>query len=159
MAEDNRKQGERMYQSLCSMLDGMKWKYKKIPEKLMIECSAVGDDLPIPLKIWVEPDRHTVRFYSHLVYVDKSRLTQVSLALSAANYALVIGCFDFDLSDGEISFRLTMPYRDSILSETLLGDLLYTTCSTVDRYNDKLDDLIKDKITLNDFIDFVRNKK
>ena len=158
MQEDDRKQGVRVFQTLCAMLDGKNWKYKKDEEKLSVECSARGDDLPIHLRIRVDADRRIVSFYSPIFNVEENKRSEMAIAISVANYALNIGCFDFDIRDGEVSFRLAVAYRDSILSEVVFGDLLYTTCMTVDKYNDKLFMLGQNMMSLEAFMNFVYGK-
>lgn len=155
--EDDRKQGERIFQTVCSMLNNRNWTYDRNDEELTIRCSVRSNDLPIYLKIWVEPERSVVRFLSRMFDVEESKRTEMAVAVSAANYAIVNGCFDFDIRDGELSFRLTMPYHECIIGEELFDDLLYIVCATVDEYNDKLFMLAKNMMSLSDFMDFVYN--
>ena len=156
--QEDLKQGQKVFQTICSMLDKDDWKYDKDENKLEIKCSARGDDLPIRLRIRVLPDRKVVNFYSPIFNTPEDKRSEMAVAVCVANYALIIGCFDFDIRDGEVSYRLTAAYRDSILSETVFHDLLYTTCLTVDDYNDKLFALSQNMMSLTDFVNFVHNK-
>jgi hypothetical protein len=65
----------------------------------------------------------------------------------------VDGCFDYDLSDGQILFRLTSSYRDSLLSEALFEYMVMVSASTIDKYNDRFFMLAKGMISLEQFIE------
>ena len=48
------------------------------------------------------------------------------------------GSFDLDIRDGELSFKLTSSYMDSLLSKDALNYMFAMACMIVDRYNDRL---------------------
>lgn len=158
MNEEERNEGLKVFRTVCKMLDDNQWKYDKDEEKLVIRCTARGDDLPISLLLRVEPERKIVLFTSHIFEVDEAKRSEMAVAVVVANYELTIGCFDFDIRDGELSYRVCIPYRDSILGSMVFGDLLYTTCATVDKYNDKFFMLGKGMMKLDEFINFVYGK-
>ena len=158
MPNDEMMQGTKVFQTLCSMLDHRNWKYEKDEEKLTVKCTARGDDLPMPLHIRVDCGRYVLRFFSPIFTVDEKKRQEMALAVAMVNFVLVNGCFALDLRDGELTFRLAAPYHDSILSESLLDDLLIIVCMTVDEYNDKLFMLGQNMMTLEAFKDFVYKK-
>ena len=61
----------------------------------------------------------------------------MSIAVSCANYYLVNGCFDYDLAQKLISFRMTTAYHDSLIGTGLIAYMIDCACQTVDDYNDK----------------------
>jgi hypothetical protein len=80
-----------------------------------------------------------------------------ALAICAANFGLIDGSFDYDLSDGQIVFRLTSSYRESLLSEELFKYMVMVSAGTIDKYNDRLFMLAKDMITLEKFLELENN--
>ena len=54
--------------------------------------------------------------------------------LSRANWGLVLGGFDFDNSDGEVSFRVSYLMPDGKLEDEAIRKLFNTALSTADRY-------------------------
>ena len=54
--------------------------------------------------------------------------------LSRANWGLVLGGFDFDNSDGEVSFRVSYLMPDGKLEDEAIHKLFNTALSTADRY-------------------------
>ena len=74
------------------------------------------------------------------------------MAVCVANYGLINGSFDYDLSDGEIRFRLVSSYRESILSEALFNYMIVVSAGTVDDYNDKFLMVSNGMMSAEDFI-------
>ena len=154
MAEQDMKKAVEVYGTLCSMLDNINWKYDKIEEKLMIKSGVKGDDLPIDFIVVVKPRNQVVQFISSMPFnMPEDKRVEGALAVCTANYGLVDGSFDYDLSDGQIIFRLTSSYRDSLLSEALFEYMVMVSASTIDKYNDLFFMLAKGMITLEQFME------
>ena len=69
MAEEkDLKQARAAYKALCEMLDEKGWHYTKNEQEFKISCSARGDDLPIDVRIEVDPDRLLVMLLSEMPY-------------------------------------------------------------------------------------------
>lgn len=152
MAEDMRKAME-VYNTLCNMLDHKGWKYDKVEEKLMIKSGVKGDDLPIEFIMRVNPRNEVVSFISFLPFdIAEDKRVDLAIAICAANYGMVDGSFDFDITDGSILFRLTSSYKDSVLGEDLFEYMLMVAASTVDEYNDKFFMIAKGMLPLEKFL-------
>ena len=154
MAEYDMKKAVEVYDTLCSMLDNIGWKYDKVEEKLMIKSGVKGEDLPIDFIVVVKPRNEVVQFISSRPFnMPEDKRVEGALAICTANYGLVDGSFDYDLSDGQIVFRLTSSYRESLLSEALFEYMIMVSASTIDKYNDRFFMLAKGMITLEQFIE------
>ena len=154
MAEYDMRKAVEVYGTLCSMLDNINWKYEKVEEKLMIKSGVKGDDLPIEFLMIVKPNSEVVQFISSLPFnMPEDKRVEGALAICAANYGMVNGSFDYDLSDGQILFRLTTSYRESLLSEALLEYMVMVSASTIDKYNDRFFMLAKGMISLEQFME------
>ena len=148
------KKAVEVYDTLCSMLDNIGWKYDKVEEKLMIKSGVKGEDLPIDFLVIVKPRNQVVQFISSMPFnMPEDKRVEGALAVCTANYGLVDGSFDYDLSDGQIVFRLTSSYRDSLLSEALFEYMIMVSASTIDKYNDRFFMLAKGMITLEQFME------
>ena len=158
MAEYDMKKAVEVYDTLCSMLDNIGWKYDKVEEKLMIKSGVKGEDLPIDFIVVVKPRNQVVQFISSMPFnMPEDKRLDGALAVCIANYGLVDGSFDYDLSDGQILFRLTSSYRDSLLSEALFEYMIMVSASTIDNYNDRFFMLAKNMITLEKFMEMDEN--
>ena len=82
-----------------------------------------------------------------------------ALAVAVANFGLVNGTFDYDLSDGEIRFRIVSSFRESILSQALINYMIIIAAGTVDRYNDKFLAISTGTMNINQFIAWEKEDK
>ncbi len=145
---------KKTYDTLCRALDSNDWNYEKNDEKLTIECSARGEDLPIGLNVKIDPDRMLAIVLSPIPFeIQEDKRIDAAIAISFINNMLVHGCFDYDITEGHIFFRMTNSFADSALSEDAFLYLLYCTCQIVDEYNDKLLMLSKGMLTLEQFLE------
>lgn len=152
MADKNElMQAATAFDTLCEMLDQKGWNYKKLEDEFAIECSAQGDDLPMDIHFEVDAERKLYLLISKLPFsVPEDKRVEASLAISAINYTMVDGSFDYNFLNGNVVFRLTTSYRESMLSVSALNYMLMVSCNTIDEYNDALLMLVKGKMSLED---------
>ena len=155
MAEEvNMKKANEVFNTLTRMMDELGLHYEKDEEKLMVKGGVVGDDLPIQYVIFVRPANEVVEFLSPMPFnMPEDKRVDGALAVCVANYGLIDGSFDYDLSDGEIRFRLTSSYRESTLGKELFEYMIMVSAQTIDDYNDKFFMLAKGMITVQQFIE------
>ena len=155
MAEEvNMKKANEVFNTLTKMMDELGLHYEKDEEKLMVKGGVVGDDLPIQYVIFVRPANEVVEFLSPMPFnMPEDKRVDGALAVCVANYGLIDGSFDYDLSDGEIRFRLTSSYRESTLGKELFEYMIMVSAQTIDDYNDKFFMLAKGMITVQQFIE------
>ncbi len=154
--EKELKQAQTVFDTMCEMLDDDGWKYEKDPADLSVSCTAQGEDLPIDVNFKIIPELQLVTLVSQMPFkVPENRRTELAVAISRANYGMVDGNFDFDLKNGVILFRLTSSFMGSLLSKELLSYMLYVSCGTVDKYNDKFFILCKNSMTVGEVVDFI----
>lgn len=154
MAEDmNVKQALEMYNTLKLALNEMEYRYTEDVEKLRIRLTIYGEDIPIDLLIMIDADRKLIRLMSSLPFkMSEDKRVEGSLLTNHVNYLLADGSFDYDMRDGEILFRLTASYRESLISTALLRYMINVSCSTIDKVNDKFMLVNKGAMSLSDFV-------
>ena len=142
------------FDTLCKTLEHHDWFFKKDEEKLRIECGAQGDDLPMEISIKVDPERMPITLLSHLPFVtaEEKRL-DTAVAVSAINFMLVDGSFDYDIKSGHMFFRMSNSFRESLIGEDLFMYMLLTSCHTIDEYNDKFLMLSKGVLSIEQFLE------
>jgi hypothetical protein len=74
--------------------------------------------------------------------VPEPKRPQMADALARANYGLSLGCFELDMSTGELDFRVSMPTAGANLSHEQFRALLGSAMWTTDRYHRALCRLI-----------------
>ena len=155
MAEEmNMQKAKEVFDTLVRMLDTRDWNYEKNEEKLLIKSGIRGEDLPVEFIVVVKPRQEVVQFLSRLPFnMPEDKRIDGALAVCVANYGLVDGSFDYDLSDGTLLYRLTSSYRESALGEDLFEYMIMCAAGTVDDYNDKFFMLAKGMMTIQQFIE------
>ena len=134
---DQKKQAETMYETLRKMLAERDFDFDKDDNNFEVVCQAVGDDLPMTVRIGVDAKRMLISLISQMpFYVKESRRNEMAVAVCRANCGIPDGGFDFDVSDGSIMFRMTSSYRQSLISKDLFEYMLFASFNTIDRYND-----------------------
>jgi hypothetical protein len=67
--------------------------------------------------------------------VPEPKRPEVAEAIARANYGLSLGCFELDMSDGELDFRVSMPIGGASLAHEQFRSLLGAAMWTTDRYH------------------------
>lgn len=151
---DYKLQARSVFDTLCAALDHNDWKYDKNAEKLRVDISATGEDLPMDVIISVEGDRGVVFLMSHLpVKTPEDKLIDMAIAVASANSGMRWGNFDYGIQGGQLYFRMAGCFIDSLLGEEFFQDMLMCAFSTIDKYNDRFLMLAKGMITVEKFIE------
>ena len=154
MADQNYIHAKDAYNTLCTALDNIGWKYKRMDDELKIMFGVNGDDLAMNFLIIVDADRQLVRLLSLLPFkMDENKRVEGAIATCVVNYLLADGSFDYDLEEGNILFRLTSSFRESLLSQELFHYMVSVSCHTIDKYNDQFLALNNGDITITEFIE------
>lgn len=150
------KQAQLAFETLRQMLKEQDWHFEEDTEKLLISCGAQGEDLPIKIIIKVDAERQIISLISHLPFsIPEEKRVEIAVAVSAVNYALADGSFDYNFVDGTLLFRMTSSFRESLLGKDVFEYMLFVACKTIDDYNDKFLFIIKDKMSLEDLLNFI----
>ncbi|MCM1545902.1 MAG: YbjN domain-containing protein [Clostridiales bacterium] len=155
--EPDIKLAKRNFKNLCAMLDDNHWKYETDEERLQIDCSARGDDLPINIRIKLNTELEIVTLYSPMPFtVNAESRNAMLIAVARANYGMIDGSFDYNIKNGKIIFRMTSSYAGTILDKDVFEYMLFTSCHTVDDYNDKFETVNKIKMSAEQIIRFIK---
>lgn len=156
--EKNVKNAYDVYQTLCQMLDDLKLKYSREDDDFSITVGIQGDDFPVRMIIRVNPDKALISVFSKIPFtVSEEKRVELSVAVSMANYLLVDGNFDYNIANGDIIFRLTSSYLDSLIGKELLEYMLMVSYKTIDDFNDKFFMLMKEKMTIDEFAEVIKH--
>ena len=142
------------YNTFCAAIEKRNWKYDRDEEKLVIFFTVNGDDIPMQLILRVDEDRQVLQMMSPLPFeMSESKRIEGAIAACAASYGLADGCFEYDLSNGRIVYRVSTSFVDSILGEGVMQYMMDCTLAIVDQYNDLFLALEKGIIDLPTFIE------
>ena len=141
-----------LYKTLCNTLDNMNWGYNKEEDQFIIRTSAVGEDLSMNLFMKIDAERQVMYLKSPMPFaVPVPAREQITKAVVIANYSMLNGSFEFDITDGYLAFKMVVPYMESIISEKVCHYMITLSCSMTDKFNDKFKALVDGRITLHEF--------
>lgn len=158
MADNNQlKQAQTAFKTMREMFDAKGLKYDVEEENLTIYSGAVGDDLPVSMRIRVDVERMLIVMHSHMPFeVPENRRLEMAVAVSRANFGLPDGSFDYDFMSGNIVYRLTCCYRDSLIGQELFEYMFLLTFGIVDEYNDLLEKIATSDMSIDQIIETVK---
>lgn len=143
-----------VYKLFQKHLDKNDFKYTAHDDDKVITLTANGEDLPVHVIIRVLDDREVVQIISPMTFkMSEDKRIDGAVAVAIANYGMVNGSFDYDVSDGEIRFRTTQSFHGADMNDDTAQYMLAITFSTVDKYNDKFFMLNKGMMSLEQFIE------
>lgn len=154
--QNNLELAKRTFATLCEALDSQNWKYRRDDEKMTVEYTVKGEDLPMGFTFYCDAERQLVKLVSPLpLEVDESARLDMSLAISMVNDKLVNGCFDYDIVHGRVHFRVCNSFHDSVLSPQVFLYMLGVSIHTVDQFNEKLVPVAAGAISIERFIEIL----
>ena len=155
MADDKQmKEARLVYETMCNALEEREWKFKKFDSDFTISLGVRGDDLPMDVVMMVRADAQVISLFSPLPFkIAEDKRVEAGLAVCVANYGLVNGSFDYDISDGEIRFRVCSSFRESLIGGELFNYMLHIAINTIDKYNDRFLMISKGIIDLQKFVE------
>lgn len=147
------KSAKNIYAQLCKVLDKREWKYDKLDDKLAVGFIVRGEDIPMEFIFNVDVERQLVRLRSQLPFnfAEDKRL-EGAIVTSRANCLLVDGYFEYDITDGETSFKITTSCRDSIISDETIEYMLQCALFVVEEFNDKFMAVSKGYLSVEQFL-------
>ena len=144
---------KQVYETLCAAIDRRNWNYGKDEEKLLVHVGVSGEDIPMKFILFVDADRQLIRLMSPLPFkMSEDKRVEGAIATCAATYGMADGSFDYDLSDGEIVFRMTASFRESMIGDGLFQYMISCSCAMVDKYNDVFLAIDKGLMSIADFL-------
>ena len=112
-----------------------------------------GEDIPMKFVLIVDAERQLVRLMSPLPFnMSEAKRLDGAIATCVATFGMADGNFDYDLATGEVMFRLTASFRNSVVGEGLFQYMISLSCAVVDKYNDQFLAIDKGVLDINDFI-------
>ena len=144
---------QKAYSDLCTHLDSLKLKYTRHDDDKVITLTMNGDDLPMEMILYVREKQEVLQLVSPIPSkAPEDKRIDAAVAVNVVNYGIIFGSFDFDISDGEIRWRATLPYRDAAITKDQIYYLIMVSAATVDEFNDKFLMFNKGMMSLEQFI-------
>lgn len=142
-----------VFKSITDHLTNNEFKFDRDDEELSIEMIVRGSDLPMEVRFRVIDERKVMRLISLLPFrVPQEKRADMAGVICRINDQLLNGCFDFNLEEGVVIFRLTQIFQGSLIGDETIRYMLALSFTTIDEYNDKLFMFTQDKMTADEVV-------
>ena len=151
----NKQHALKLYKTLVGMMDAKDMKYDKKEEDLLVLSGFKTDDFPVEFFIRLDAERDLAVFMSKLPFsMPEDKRVDGAIAVCVANNGMVNGSFDYDVSTGDIWFRLITTFSgDMDLSQEAFEYIIHVAVGTIDKYNDRFFMLSKGMMNIQEFIE------
>jgi hypothetical protein len=136
-AEDN---GRNALKTVERVLRAVGWDPQETEYEGVLRVDFHSDNIPVAealADVRIEYERF-LYFLNFGDRVPPAQRQDVMNFLTRANYGLVIGCFEFNLDNGEVRFRSSIDFTSSELTDTLVRNSIRSSMDAVERYADAI---------------------
>lgn len=139
MEDENRLIAEETFDTLCGTLDEMNWNCDIDREKLQIATRIKSDGLPFNLRMVMDVEREFMLLYATFDFnIPVDKIAECALCLCMINDNLVDGTFDLNVTSGRLRFRMSLSFRDGLVSAESCGGFLALAVHIINEYSEKL---------------------
>lgn len=131
---------KRLYLILDKIIPQMGDVVSNDAESYAIEADVDASPFEVHLKVEIHKENGMITIYSVLPYdVPEELKDSFAEYITGLNYDnLYLGCFDYSPARGKVVFRTTIVYRDSLISEVTLKDVLEYVVNSVCKFNEDI---------------------
>ena len=144
-----------VYNTIISVLDGKGYETKRDDDNLTAYCHVQSDVLPISFAVIVDAEKQLLTIVeSSSITFPKDSLTDGAIAACVTNCLLVDGSFHFEYATGNMLFRISSSFKDSVISADVFEYLLRRTYNTILTYGPELTKLANGGIMIGAYVYF-----
>ena len=151
---DKKKQIDFVLKNIIKALDEEGIEYSKDEENLSISCMThkFGLHIDFIFKVNVENMSVLLVFELHCI-IKKDRIEDLAAAVCFINNFTANGCFDFDIDNGKIFFRMANCFFDSLIGKEAYEYMINCLLNMLDEYSEQFKLLAEGSISLDEFVD------
>ena len=127
---------------------------KESPESLSYLFTITGKDLPMIFQMYVREKSNTLLLRSLIPFdLNKDKLAATAVAVCWASNDLIDGCFDLDLNEGSIYFKMVSSYDNDKFDPGVFAYMTRLAPIIIDEYNDTFYLLNEGKISVTELLE------
>lgn len=139
--------------NITNVLEREKIEYLKDEKNLKISFS-VNKCLKADFVFKINSEKMLVSIISKIPYIVKQdKIEDLAAAICFINNFTANGCFDFDINTGEILFRMTNGFLESLIGEEAYEYMIDCSVNMLIEYSEQLILLARGLISLDEFVD------
>lgn len=154
MADENRNRlAKTTFTTICQALDMFELDYRHHEDTLKAVFRYVAEQTIFDVQIQIDSQRSLILVHSpQNISIPFEKRKMMAGAITAINYTLNIGGFDYDFTTGKMYFRAVTPFQNSIVALETIQDLVATVVNTVEKYSLEIVQLAGGEISLQDLM-------
>ncbi len=135
-------------------LDGEELKYGRNDEDMSVQLSFNSDDFDIILVFKVFPERDLITLFSPLTFTAPEDGRQdIAMAMTVLNDVTYDGMWTINISNGDMEFRMTNSYCDSIVGKNCYKDMMSMAITANHKFAAKFFMIGKSAMSFEQFMD------
>ena len=124
-----------LFSTVKSFLQEDGWNYSEVAKSTVLTMPFKGDSGSWLCYAETKEEAQQFVFYSVLPYnVPEAKRLAVAEFITRANLGLVIGNFEFNLEDGELSYKTSIDVEGGTLAPTMIKNMIYINVLMMDRH-------------------------
>lgn len=144
---------KKTFETLKKVLDEHNLGYDSDEDGLVIHTGGKGDDLPMRMFIFVEPEAERIQIRIPMQFdCPPEKMAECALFTCYASNRLSLGQYNLNISNGEITYVNIIYYAGSLISDEQYFTMIIHSFRAADIYNDKYLMLINNMISLGDLV-------
>lgn len=138
MTDRKTKDAARVYRAICSVLDEKKRTYEKNKKELSVCFQKNCDDIEASFEMRVDTERQLVTLTAMLPFcMSEEKRAEGVLATCKASCGMTIGHFNYDATDGSLSFRITESFVDCTIDQGVFDEMIICASAMIAEYGGK----------------------
>ena len=127
--------GGNIFEEMINFFTADDWPFVQLPEQLALQISFQGENGKWNCYARARVEQQQFVFYSICpVNAPEDKRLAVAEFITRANSGMIIGNFELDFSDGEISYKTSIDVEGDRLSAALSQRLVYANVTMMDEY-------------------------
>ena len=125
----------RIFDGMKAFFDADNWNTHQLDGQLALQMGFDGEAGRWSCFAQAREEQEQLVFYSVApVKAPEERRAQVTEFITRANFGMIIGSFELDLSDGEVRYKTAVDFEDLEVSIAQVRNMVYPNVLTMDRY-------------------------
>ena len=125
----------RIFDATAEFLQNDNWPVTVVEDRLILRTGFNGDHGEFSCYAQAREEQEQFAFYSIFpVKINQKDHYTVMQFITLANFGMIIGNFELDLSDGEVRYKTSVDLEGVDIQAGMLRNLVYANVLTMDKY-------------------------
>ena len=153
MADNKEKYAKENYQLICKALDEVELKYDKDDEKLRVRFILEDNGNRFVPEFHISPSQQLIVLNIYPEFkIEEENMLPVAISVCQINYGLFDGYFDLNVAEGDIAYKMTTNFWESLLSTEVIKQMLVVGFNTAKDWFATIKKISDGELDVNEFL-------